>query len=120
MLRLRLLGTLALEDADGRTVFVNSKPGLLLAVLAATNGQRAPRGHLADLIWSGKDRERARASLRQAIHHLARLSLDFPWTLTNGTSVSTRRGSGSICGISMPPWRSADSRMHLPFMVARS
>ncbi|GMR13060.1 MAG: hypothetical protein BMS9Abin29_1259 [Gemmatimonadota bacterium] len=78
MLRLRLLGTLALEDANGRTVLANSKPGLLLAVLAATDGQRAPRGHLADLIWPGKNRERARASLRQAIHHLAKLSPELP------------------------------------------
>ncbi|MFV2008105.1 MAG: BTAD domain-containing putative transcriptional regulator, partial [Longimicrobiales bacterium] len=78
MLRLRLLGTLALEDADGRTVLAHSKPGLLLAVLAATDGQRAPRGHLADLIWSGKSRGLARASLRQAIHHLAKLSPELP------------------------------------------
>ncbi len=78
VLRLRLLGTLALEDADGRTVLAHSKPGLLLAVLAATDGQRAPRGYLADLIWPGKSRARARASLRQAIHHLAKLSPELP------------------------------------------
>lgn len=75
MLLLRTLGTVALEregDAGPETVLRPSKPLALLIYLAAHEGRSIARDTLADLLWREEATERARASLRQALHTLRR------------------------------------------------
>ena len=45
----------------------------VLAVLAMNAGRPVRRDELADLLWSRREREQARASLRQAVHELVDL-----------------------------------------------
>jgi DNA-binding SARP family transcriptional activator/TolB-like protein len=71
VVRLRLIGqmeawTLTSEDVlpSGR------KTRALLAVIALSSPRPALRGRLAELLWSRRPEEQARASLRQEIHRL--------------------------------------------------
>src|SRR5260370_18676391 len=72
MIKLGMLGTLSLSDADGRevrSVLRQPRRLALLAYLAAAT----PRGfHRRDtllvLFWPELDQEHARAALRQALH----------------------------------------------------
>lgn len=75
---LRTLGRLSLHpDApDASPVLSDSKSLALLAYLAAAPGRRARRSHLAALLWPHSDRDRARASLRQALYYLSRKAGD--------------------------------------------
>ncbi len=67
-LRLRLLGGFQLRDATGKTVSLNlRKAQALLAYLAVSAGQSAPRETLAGLLWGEFEQQRARQSLRQAL-----------------------------------------------------
>src|SRR5688572_7370817 len=73
-LTVRLLGPVAVRAADGRDL---TPPGkklrALLACLALSNGKGWGREKLAALLWSDRDEEQARASLRQALAELRRL-----------------------------------------------
>ncbi|MEM7614207.1 MAG: tetratricopeptide repeat protein [Pseudomonadota bacterium] len=70
---LRLAGTFALTDADGRPVAVASQRAqALLAVLALEPGHRMTRSRLATLLWGDRAEEQARASLRQELSALRR------------------------------------------------
>ena len=71
--RMHLSGPLRLEGPDGRPVEGLSRRGqAMLAFLALQPGQRAERGKLADLLWSDRGEEQARASLRQELSVLGR------------------------------------------------
>lgn len=67
-LTLRTFGPLKIEDSGGSEI-----PGLsrraqaLLAYLSQQPEMRAERGFLADLLWSDRSEEQARASLRQEL-----------------------------------------------------
>ncbi|HME25288.1 MAG TPA: BTAD domain-containing putative transcriptional regulator [Acetobacteraceae bacterium] len=71
ILRLGLIGEMDATTAGGESVLpAGRKTRALLAVLALTAPRAALRGKLAELLWSGRSEERARASLRQEIHRL--------------------------------------------------
>lgn len=75
MIRLRLLGQTDLRDelnGELRRVLAQPKRLALLAYLALANGQFRRRDNLLALFWPELDAQRARAALRQALHHLRR------------------------------------------------
>ncbi len=70
MVELSLLGDFSVK-VDSRTVELrNRKTQALLACLALQDSHRILRERLVGLIWSEVDEERARGSLRQALHAL--------------------------------------------------
>ncbi len=74
--RLRTLGANSLDrlTPEGRwePVLRAGKPLALLVFLASSDGRELPREQLADLLWGDESPERARGSLRQALHTLRR------------------------------------------------
>ncbi len=67
---LRLLGDFAAE-IDGREISLSTrKAKALTAYLALSDNVQDTRERLVGLLWSESDEERARASLRQAVHDL--------------------------------------------------
>ncbi len=72
-LRLSLTGGFRLEDRNGCPLLLNlRKAEALLAYLAMSPGQSAPRETLAALLWGGFEQPRARQSLRQVLLALGR------------------------------------------------
>lgn len=76
MIRLRLLGSLALTREDGssvRSVLAQPKRFSLLAYLAASpSGAERPRDTLLGLFWPELDQAHARKALRQSLYGLRR------------------------------------------------
>jgi tetratricopeptide (TPR) repeat protein len=73
-LRLTVFGSMSATDVTGRSVLPKSRKARgVLAVLALQPSRLVLRSELTDLLWSRRDREQARASLRQAIHQLVDL-----------------------------------------------
>lgn len=80
----------------------------MLAYLACQQGMRAERGALADLLWSDRSEDQARASLRQelsvvrkALGDCVRADRQTAW-LVDGT-VTVRRGNGDFLqGFDLP------------------
>jgi len=71
----RLLGDFAAEF-DGRKILLGTrKAKALIAYLALSDNAQDTRERLVGLLWSESDEERARASLRQAVHDI-RLAFD--------------------------------------------
>jgi DNA-binding SARP family transcriptional activator/tetratricopeptide (TPR) repeat protein len=71
ILRVRLLGPMAAEDAAGRSFLPRArKTRAILAILALAAPRPVLRRQLTDLLWSQRDRNQAQASLRQAVHEL--------------------------------------------------
>jgi DNA-binding SARP family transcriptional activator/TolB-like protein len=71
LLRLRLIGLMQARTADGASVLpVGRKTRAVLAVVALSTPRPALRSRLAELLWSRRPEEQARASLRQEIHRL--------------------------------------------------
>jgi DNA-binding SARP family transcriptional activator len=74
LLRLTVFGSMSATDVAGRSVLPKSRKARgVLAVLALQASRPVLRSELADLLWSRRDREQARASLRQAVHELTDL-----------------------------------------------
>jgi len=70
-LRLRLLGRMDARDAMGNSVLPRArKTRAALAILAMAAPTPVLRDRLTALLWSGRGREQARASLRQCVHEL--------------------------------------------------
>lgn len=70
-LRLSLLGSMAAIGPDGASLLPRGrKTRALLALLAMAAPDPVPRSRLTALLWSRRDREQARASLRQSVHEL--------------------------------------------------
>jgi DNA-binding SARP family transcriptional activator/TolB-like protein len=68
---LRLLGVMDATDAHGATVLPRArKTRAVLAVLALGAPRPVLRTRLTGLLWSNRENEQARASLRQALHEL--------------------------------------------------
>jgi len=75
-LRLRLIGRMEALGSDSVDVLPRvRKTRAILAILAMANGAPVTRVAIAALLWSTRDREQARASLRQSVHELS-LSLN--------------------------------------------
>lgn len=75
MIRLRLLGSLALAREDGssvRSVLAQPKRFAVLAYLAASSASERPRDTLLGLFWPDMDEEHARKALRQSLYRLRR------------------------------------------------
>src|SRR5215471_5016338 len=71
IVRLRLIGQMAAWTQTGESVLpTGRKTRALLAVVALSAPRPALRGRLAELLWSRRPEEQARASLRQEIHRL--------------------------------------------------
>lgn len=71
MLRLWLFGHMRAEDAGGHSVLPRTrKTRAMLAILALSSPHPVLRLQLTNLLWSQREKEQARASLRQAIHEL--------------------------------------------------
>jgi DNA-binding SARP family transcriptional activator/TolB-like protein len=70
-LRLRLIGHMEAATASGENVLpAGRKTRALLAVIALSAPRPALRSRLAEMLWSRRPEEQARASLRQEIHRL--------------------------------------------------
>ena len=70
-MRLRLIGQMGAWTVEDESVLpAGRKTRALLAVIALSAPRPALRGRLADLLWSRRPEEQARASLRQEIHRL--------------------------------------------------
>jgi DNA-binding SARP family transcriptional activator/tetratricopeptide (TPR) repeat protein len=70
-LRLRLIGRMEALGPGAVNVLPRvRKTRALLAILAMANGAPVGRVAIAALLWSTRDREQARASLRQSVHEL--------------------------------------------------
>ena len=71
LLRLTLFGPMQAQDATERSVLPRSrKTRAVLAVLAFAAPRQVLRTQLIGLLWSRREREQARASLRQSVHEL--------------------------------------------------
>lgn len=71
VLRLRLMGRMAVEDTLGRASLPRTrKSRAVLAILALASPRPVLRLNLTGLLWSQRQKEQASASLRQAIHEL--------------------------------------------------
>ena len=71
VVRLRLIGQMEAWALTSESVLPNGrKTRALLAVLALSAPRPVLRGRLAELLWSRRPEEQARASLRQEIHRL--------------------------------------------------
>ena len=67
--RLRLIGQMEAWTLTSESVLpAGRKTRALLAVIALSAPRPALRGRLAELLWSRRPEEQARASLRQEIH----------------------------------------------------
>lgn len=71
ILRLRLIGQMEAWTLTSENVLPNGrKTRALLAVIALSAPRPVLRGRVAELLWSRRPEEQARASLRQEIHRL--------------------------------------------------
>lgn len=71
LLRIRLIGSMEARSMRSESVLpIGGKTRGLLAVLALANRRPVTRPRLAELLWSQRPEELARASLRQEIHRL--------------------------------------------------
>lgn len=74
LLRIRLFSTMDVRHADGSSLLPKSRKARgVLAVLAMNAGRPVMRDELAALLWSRRERDQARSSLRQAVHELSEL-----------------------------------------------
>src|SRR5271165_5134670 len=71
MVRVRLIGQMEAWTLTSESILpTGRKTRALLAILALSSPRPALRGRLAELLWSRRPEEQARASLRQEIHRL--------------------------------------------------
>lgn len=71
VVRMRLIGQMEAWTLTSESVLpAGRKTRALLAVIALSSPRPALRGRLAELLWSRRPEEQARASLRQEIHRL--------------------------------------------------
>src|SRR6185312_2637635 len=71
LVRLRLIGQMEAWTLTSESVLpTGRKTRALLAILALSAPRSVLRGKLAEMLWSRRPEEQARASLRQEIHRL--------------------------------------------------
>jgi DNA-binding SARP family transcriptional activator/TolB-like protein len=69
--RIALFGRMQVDDAAGRSILPRSrKTRALLAILALSPDRMVLRDQITGLLWSLREKEQGRASLRQAVHEL--------------------------------------------------
>jgi DNA-binding SARP family transcriptional activator/TolB-like protein len=70
-LHMRLFGHMAVDDSKGRSYLPRTrKTRAILAILAMASPKPVLRPRLAALLWSRREPEQARGSLRQGVHEL--------------------------------------------------
>ena len=70
-MRLRLIGQMEVWTLTSESMLpLGRRTRALLAAIALSSPRPALRGWLAELLWSGRPEEQARASLRQEVHRL--------------------------------------------------
>jgi DNA-binding SARP family transcriptional activator len=70
-LHVRLFGIMDAWNSAGLSALPKMrKTRAVLAVLALRSPEPVARGHLTALLWSRRDPQQARASLRQSVHEL--------------------------------------------------
>lgn len=90
VLTIRVLGGLELRNASGDAIGFKSKKGrLLLAYLAVPKGIIRTREQLASFLWSDRQEEQARSSLRTALSTI-RQAIGEDALIVEGQSVSLR------------------------------
>ncbi|MEL6830998.1 MAG: hypothetical protein AAFO63_12780 [Pseudomonadota bacterium] len=71
--KISVLGAFELTDADGRKIEISNRRGrAILGVLCLSPGLSLQRETVSQLIWAGRFKPQARASLRQCLHELNR------------------------------------------------
>jgi DNA-binding SARP family transcriptional activator/TolB-like protein len=71
MVRIALFGKMQVDDAAGRSILPRSrKARALLAILALSPNRAILRSQTIALLWSLREKDQGRASLRQAVHDL--------------------------------------------------
>src|SRR5713101_8120963 len=71
LVRLRLIGQMEAWTLTSENILpTGRKTRALLAILALSSPRPVLRGKLAEMLWSRRPEEQARASLRQEIHRL--------------------------------------------------
>lgn len=75
-LEVRLLGGFEIRSAGEAFGFDKRKACAILAYLLLSGQQRETRGRLSALLWSDRDEQHARASLRQSIRDLRQIEAD--------------------------------------------
>ena len=99
MIRLRLIGQMEAWTLTSESILpTGRKTRALLAILALSSPRPMLRGKLAELLWSRRPEEQARASLRQEIHRLLEtLGPAGPHVLSiNRDSLALRPGSAWV------------------------
>src|SRR5277367_266594 len=92
-MRLRLIGQMEAWTLTSESVLpAGRKTRALLAVVALASPRAALRGRLAELLWSRRPEEQARASLRQEIHRLLEAL-----SMTGGDVLVVTRDHLSLC-----------------------
>ena len=116
------LGTLRLIDATGAEQLGGRRKELaLLAYLARRAPRPTPRAVLAELLWSDKDEDRSRASLRQALSQLRRVLGDA--IRVAGDDVALTRGAIEMDAVTLESdalqshWDSVVSRWNGDFLA---
>ncbi|WP_238363931.1 hypothetical protein [Mesobacterium pallidum] len=100
MLTIPLSGPLLIACDGAHLSGVSRRAQAMLAFLAAQPAMRADRARLADLLWSDRGPEQARASLRQELSVMRKclpegtLEADRQWVWLDGAQVEVTRGAG--------------------------
>lgn len=72
-LNVSLFGSLQLATQDGLSIDISNKRGcIILAILSINPGRSMSRDLISKLVWEGRFKPQARASLRQCLHDLKR------------------------------------------------
>lgn len=98
---LHLSGTFRVKRGDTDLSGLSRKAQGLIGYLACQPGMRAERGFLADLLWSDRSEQQARASLRQELSLLrkalgAALEADQQCVWLVEAAVEVRKGNGTF------------------------
>src|SRR5512138_1115185 len=116
------LGTLRLIDSSGEERLNGRRKELaLLAYLTRRAPRPPPRAVLAELLWSDRDEDRSRASLRQALSQLRRVLGDV--VQTSGDDVALVRGAVELDALALEAdaahgrWDSVVSRWNGDFLA---
>jgi DNA-binding SARP family transcriptional activator len=115
------LGSLRLVDSSGERLSGRRKELALLAYLARRSPRPTPRAVLAELLWSDRDEDRSRASLRQALSQLRRVLGDV--LQAAGDDVALTGGAVELDALALESdaangrWQSVVSRWNGDFLA---
>jgi len=106
----KLLGPLVVT-AGGRQVLIGPQQRVLLLTLLLARGRQVSSARLAELLWTGEDRERMPATLRSHVAHLRRAIDGMPGQMGPGSRsssswlVTERMAGGTAYAVRLEPER---------------